>query len=350
MTNKVKLNVVLYHAHCNDGKAAAAVAIATVPKPHICIPISYADISTPAETYVVEYMKGYIREAWGTGEQTEFNTCHIVDFAVHPDVIKSYSELFNHVMILDHHASAIEKYQGVELPSNVTTIFDTTRSGAQLTWDVLHNNEVKQDKRLTVSGDVGQDIYGNTGRPEFVDLVGFRDLWVPDWQKTYPKARPFFLATSNQDIGTFQRLLDDHLAGDDSRIKELVEEGLAIVSHIDLELKAILSTRQDFSLDYNGEQSSSTLINCFGGMVSDISEMAKESLGIDIAISYHVYPMGGKLGLNNVKLGIRSNNGAAKLIAEKLGGGGHPNAAGAYITMSKLMTMITSPVGFYNTF
>ena len=57
----------------------------------------------------------------------------MVDFSYKRDVLISMAQSANSILILDHHASAEKDL--VDLPANVTTVFDMNRSGARITWD-----------------------------------------------------------------------------------------------------------------------------------------------------------------------------------------------------------------------
>lgn len=57
----------------------------------------------------------------------------VVDFSYKRPVLLEMAEKANSILILDHHKTAAEDL--VDLPANVTTVFDTNRSGAMLTWD-----------------------------------------------------------------------------------------------------------------------------------------------------------------------------------------------------------------------
>ena len=56
----------------------------------------------------------------------------MVDFSYKRDVLLAMAEKAESILILDHHKTAQENL--VDLPANVTTIFDMNHSGAVLTW------------------------------------------------------------------------------------------------------------------------------------------------------------------------------------------------------------------------
>lgn len=63
----------------------------------------------------------------------------IVDFSYKRDVLIEMAKQAKSILILDHHISAEKDL--VDLPENVTTIFDMNRSGAMITWEYYHPDE-----------------------------------------------------------------------------------------------------------------------------------------------------------------------------------------------------------------
>lgn len=57
----------------------------------------------------------------------------IVDFSYPREVLVEMAKAAASILILDHHKSAAENL--IDLPNNVTAVFDMERSGAVLTWD-----------------------------------------------------------------------------------------------------------------------------------------------------------------------------------------------------------------------
>lgn len=60
----------------------------------------------------------------------------LVDFSYKRAVLLKIAAVANSVLILDHHKTAEQEL--VDLPENVTAIFDMNRSGARLTWEHYH--------------------------------------------------------------------------------------------------------------------------------------------------------------------------------------------------------------------
>lgn len=142
-------HIVLYHANCADGFAAASIYSVKYPDA-LYLPIGYDDPMPLA----VERMQG--------GSLT------LLDFSFPEKTLFELAARVNHLTVIDHHAtagSAISKV-GREIGNQKTTIiFDTKWSGCELTWQYVN---------------VGQPI------PAPLGTIGWRDRggpWQPDADK-----------------------------------------------------------------------------------------------------------------------------------------------------------------------
>lgn len=155
-TDKIK---VLYHANCADGFTSAWI----VKK--------FFD-----ENYLELVEEGNL-SFWPCNynqpvpcELDKNDTVYMVDFCYTPEVMQ---EIFNKAMyitVLDHHKSAIERmheYSNTQemgvADINFNLVFDTTRSGAGITWDYFFDFE---------------------NRPMIVNYVEDRDLWKFRYKET----------------------------------------------------------------------------------------------------------------------------------------------------------------------
>ena len=80
----------------------------------------------------------------------------IVDFSYKRDVLIEMAKSAKSIQILDHHASAEKDL--IDLPVNVSAIFDMDRSGAAITWDYFMGDGFKE-------------------RPILINHIQDRDLW-----------------------------------------------------------------------------------------------------------------------------------------------------------------------------
>jgi oligoribonuclease NrnB/cAMP/cGMP phosphodiesterase (DHH superfamily) len=131
---------VWYHAHCNDGLAAAAVA--------------YLVFGDSAVYTAVEYGKEH-------PPYVEGDDIVIVDFSYPYHVLKDVRA--GSMIVLDHHKTAREELEQRSWPENWNVLFDMTRSGAMMAWDYWFPNEAT---------------------PKFVELIQDRDLWKFEFSET----------------------------------------------------------------------------------------------------------------------------------------------------------------------
>ncbi len=107
----------IYHGNCADGFGAA-----------MAVKMALKD--------TVEFYAGAHQQAPPDVENREVV---IVDFSYKRDVLIAMAKQAKSILILDHHVSAEKDL--VDLPDNVTTIFDMNRSGAVLAWEYFHSGK-----------------------------------------------------------------------------------------------------------------------------------------------------------------------------------------------------------------
>lgn len=182
---------ILYHGpSCRDGWTAAWLCKKAYPNAEL-VPVQYGN-PLPAES-VYE------------GRETM-----IVDFSYPPDQMAVLAAKAKSVVCLDHHRSAVRKWDGVTPPDNVRLFFDETQSGAMLTWKYLN---------FFVADDPPGDP------PWLVRLVQDRDLWA--WALPDSRALNAYIASVPQTAEAWDFLASDLEFSD--RREELAEVGEAIL-------------------------------------------------------------------------------------------------------------------------
>ncbi|MCP4495059.1 MAG: phosphohydrolase [Gammaproteobacteria bacterium] len=123
----------VYHGNCADGFAAALAVRSAIGKENI------------------DFHAGVYQDEPPDVTEREII---IVDFSYKRPVLIEMAEEAKSILILDHHASAEKDL--VDLPANVTAIFDMRRSGAMMAWDYF---------------------LPAAPRPKLIDHIQDRDLW-----------------------------------------------------------------------------------------------------------------------------------------------------------------------------
>ncbi len=118
--------LVIYHGNCLDGFGAA-----------------YA-----AQRHFLS--QGIEAEFYAASHGEEMPDCsgrevYVVDFSFKRPLMKQLCDVAARVTVLDHHISAQEDLDGLAAEhDNLEVIFDMSRSGAVITWEYFHQDEVPQ--------------------------------------------------------------------------------------------------------------------------------------------------------------------------------------------------------------
>lgn len=118
ITIDCKKPLVIYHGNCADGFSAAW-----------CFWRKYGDDC--------EYMAGVYQQE---PPDVTGRCVYLVDFSYKRPVVLRMLEQATHVVLVDHHKTAIEDLAGIE-SEKFSTITDLNRSGATLAWDLLFPHE-----------------------------------------------------------------------------------------------------------------------------------------------------------------------------------------------------------------
>lgn len=258
----------IYHANCADGFTAAWAVWLAHPD--------------------TEFHEGKFGE---DAPECTGRDVVLVDFSYkRPELLKMAAEA-NSILILDHHKSAEKEL--VDLPDNVTAVFDMDRSGAMMAWEHYHPGKRPSDLVVHV-----QD----------------RDLWLFKREQT----RAFHANLFSYEY-TFENwdMVND-LCADDYKYRMFVAEGEAIERKHFKDIKELIRTAATRSVIAGHDVPT---LNCPYFFCSDAGHIMCE--GEPFAACYWDTPIGRTYSL-------RSNNQGMDVsaIAAKFGGGGHRNAAG----------------------
>jgi hypothetical protein len=171
--------VVVYHKGCMDGFGAALVAWKKFGDEASYIPVSYG---TEQDAFVDDMDKS---------AEHPLSDLYVLDFSFDAGQLRRLAKIFRKITILDHHDTArkelmeerkIGEQRGanvwvvrreIEHLGNVSLDFDMDRAGCQLTWDHFFQPF--------------QTINREISRPEFINYLGWRDLWWHKRRDAYKK-------------------------------------------------------------------------------------------------------------------------------------------------------------------
>ena len=293
----MRKSVILYHANCNDGFAAAYAAWVCLGDDAEYIPVQYGDAPPDVTDKVV----------------------YILDFSYTPDEVHALASKAYHVVMLDHHKTAMEKWSRLLVTGkngdllfhrgNLDVIFDMERSGSQMAWDWFSPG---------------------VPRPRIIDHIGDRDLW----KFALPGTRAVCAAMSSHEK---EFRLWDYLAGY-LRHMELLTEGCAILRMQERQVADVLAgplCPVSFELC-----TPEGLLYVESGLAANVRENISE-VGNAIAE---------KSGTFSLTFFVKGDEAICSLrsigyydvtpIALKFGGGGHKNAAGFKLPVQRFFTEV----------
>lgn len=261
------MTLCIYHGNCADGFGAAWAVKQAIPDADFVAGVYQKD---PPDV---------------TGKDVL-----MVDFSYKRPVLLDMASKANSILILDHHKSAAEDL--IDLPENVTAIFDMDRSGAMMTW---------------------QHFFPDVPPPKLIEHIQDRDLW----RFNLPGTREIQAAVFSYpyDFEVWDKLMDSFDGFGDS---VLLREGAAIERkhHKDIaELVKMTQRRMVIGgFDVPVANLPYTLSSDAGHL------MAKDE---SFSACYWDTPDGRVFSLRSSDAGQD-----VSAIAKNYGGGGHRNAAG----------------------
>jgi len=275
----MKKPLVIFHANCRDGMCSAAIMYDYLMGECELHPMQYGDT-----------LKAPIKN----------REIIMVDFSLpRHDLIQVATEAAS-VLILDHHESAAEHL--VDLPHNVSFVYQTYLSGAGITW---------------------QHCYQDARMPMIVRYVQDRDLWKFEYHSS--KAVNEALAAN---YPTIEHWIEDWFALQDDAFVDsvLAPQGEAILMTIEQQVSRI---QQNV---VHGDIDGTPVVVCN-------SPILQSELGNSLANKHQkpaiIWHLKNK---EECVLSIRSldNLSPARSLAEHFGGGGHRNAAGCAFNPSEI--------------
>lgn len=271
-----KKNLVIYHANCMDGFAAAWAAWTKLgDKDTAYIACNYGDF--PAL-------------------QHYYDAIYIVDFSFSRELLVELCKSATTVVVLDHHKTAQEALSDwKDAPDCCHIYFDMTRSGAMMAWDHFRQLD---------------DV------PALISYVQDRDLW----QKRLPHSEAIsaFISTLPHNFDSWTAA--SHLIR--NRFNEAKNIGEAVLRKHQQTVGDIVKLARPIKFHHAGEGVSGLAANCTGHFASDVGDELCKLSGT-FGAPYFSGPDG------SVKWSLRSEGDFdVAAIAKLFGGGGHKNAAG----------------------
>lgn len=330
---------IIYHDADFDGKLSNEVCRFHLRRMHPEATIdSYGwDYGRPVPTIPSSPEEG-IDEFRGISEWTDYDAIHIVDLSV--DELMAQPELRDKIVWIDHHKSAIEKWDKPTFgrpendggPKYAQRPFDGIRidgvAACRLCWQWFLRCEDGYDNNA-LSKQLFTDRLAD--EPELLRLAGEYDIW--DHRDPDAKVLQFGLrALSKMD---FDRLVKNQFSGEPTGVKldDVITQGRAIKSYCDKqndEYSAVYArTLQWEGLTFCalniGQRGNSDLLR--GGLKPEHQAgFAWRHTGDSVMVSLYHVPGHEHRDLSE--------------IAKKYGGGGHRGACGFRISLRQLASIL----------
>jgi hypothetical protein len=277
-TAQVPRPLCIYHKNCLDGKASAAVVLRKVPDAEL-LPMQYRE-PTP---------------------KVEGREVYMVDFGLPIEAMRALKAQATTLTWIDHHASSVPVQTRLGWGH-----LDTSTCGAVLAWRVL---------------------FPDRPMPPILAYVEDKDLWR--WALPDSRAVAAGLARAYAGL-KIDGLLDvtpaamaelgrDDLAKQAVRVREAVQAGVAI----------------DNPYGLRGVRMLAIPVNCDQNEVAELAcqPTSEGGLGFDLAVVF--YPKKDGSWVHS----MRSTTVDCAAIAERFGGGGHPNSA-CYLSREPVVAIV----------
>ncbi len=278
--------LVLYHARCPDGFAAALAAWLYYDEGRAEFHgLDHGDIKTVADLPPLDGRAVYI-----------------LDFSFDAELMREIEQRAAKLVMLDHHKSAAEKLTGFACRCGVVH-FDMSKSGSRLAWEFF-----QADRAL----------------PDLVRYIEDRDIWKWEFEESAA-----FLAALDMEPQTFERWADI-ASFTPAQLQDFMARGAAMDEKYRKLCADIAAGAQPVT--FNGQQG--LMVNAPGMFHSLVGDILSKQSGT-FALMWSA------AGNGVVKAGLRSQRDYDCIpLAESMGGGGHAQACGFRMSVDRLPELL----------
>lgn len=258
------------------------------------------DIHAKSEFIEMSYEKPFPMNTIKPNEQI-----YIVDYSISPDEMRELLKITLDVTWIDHHKTAIEKYEGFEYP--IRGVRYDGIAGCMLTYCYLHH---MTDQGL---GEIKPfDISMTKDAPTFTKLIADWDVWKFDYGDD---TRNFIVAFNAYDFSPTDVKNWGRLYMDGETI-QLIDEGVVMKQYRDGWAKSYLE-RFGFEVEFEG-------LKCFAVNLGNCNSEYFKSLPEGKYDAFMPFAFNGEKWTVSMYSTTHDISG----ICKKYGGGGHAKAAG----------------------
>lgn len=281
------MNLLFTHKNCYDGAASKWVFKKKYP-----------------DSIIIDclYDERWMRELDKTLVDNKITNLYFIDFAPNKEQIQKLKDLGftpDRITILDHHATTVENMMDEYKDSYR---LDMNECGATIAWKYFFPGDTM---------------------PELLDVIRMGDTWKFSCiEDEYANAWMRYLLQPNDSIEKYADVASwFKLAGAKKQGEILYNQKWADAKYI-----ASMGSK----LNFNG-----TIVHCVNSshLLSEVGKLLADRSSNNIGVCYTIKPEIGK-----VLFSVRGDN--AKEFADKMGGGGHPKAAGFKMSIDDFFKLL----------
>lgn len=309
------MDLILYHNNCPDGWAAAYICKMRYPEAEL-MGLNHGMLPEALEELFI----------YSTGKDVI-----MVDYSLRTrelnDRLNSVAKSFR---ILDHHKTALAALDGAAYAT-----FDMKRSGAGLAWDYLFGKDSELKLPLYRYGmATGEFLEAETyPRPWWVNYTEDQDLW--NWVLPGSQTINAYLMVQPRTIEVWSDISK-------MLMSEVIELGKGVRQYIEYYTKNVVADLQEGVLVFEGRNYRTAVLNIPYSGVSEAGNAVCKA-GYDIGLAWF------ERGDGVTQFSLRSNKDGSNVdvsaIAKMYGGGGHQNAAGFQVSVTKGREIVDSTLG-----
>lgn len=312
------MNLVLYHAHCQDGFFSSYLAWKNFGyKDTEYIPISHRPIIDMEAMASLKYL---LKETNKTIDQCKETNLYVFDFCFPSSFLEVYKDFFKSIFIIDHHETVF---------NDLLSCFDySINNKGWYVFQVSPNTQVNIANNECAAKMVYRHFHSDLSVPWYIELINDRDLGKHHFEHTdlFYHGLTIYKPFKFEDI--------DYLVNTD--FQDILELGKLIErNRLDI-VKIICENIISINCEYEDKIYKGAFINTDLSNSSDVGNYVLLCLDkYDFCVIFNIKDN------KTAHCSIRSNHSFnSTLISKKFNGGGHKTSAGFSISLDKLSTIL----------
>lgn len=234
---------------------------------------------------------------------------YIVDYSISPDEMRELLKITKDVTWIDHHKTAIEKYEGFE--HDIRGIRFDGVAACMLTYCYLHHMTDRGEGEIKHF-----DLDMRNNAPTFTRLIADWDVWDLVYGDS---TRRFVTAFNCYDFNPFSDEWNRFFMRNDGTYS-MIKEGEVMIKYRDGWAKSYLE-RFGFETEFEG-------LKCFAVNLGNCNSEYFKSLPVGKYDAFMPFAFNGE----KYTVSMYSTSADVSVICKKYGGGGHMKAAGFQCT------------------